>query len=232
LKFINLFFIILLVNIKLDAYLLQEPAQIPTNSTSLLNKDTLELLCLDAKWSDSHGSDKKSYLGAGILYYAIVYAKKAKLSVCLGSGGGFVPRIMRQAQRDLNIEGSQTILIDGNLGRYGTPDWLSENSTFRIQFPDIKIIIERTDSAVSMFNKYPKIDYLHIDADHSLKGCTLDFNNYLPYMSKTGIITIHDTGTKSTLACKKIVKKLRGRGFNVVNFYEQGNGFALIQLGD
>ena len=38
-----------------------------------------------------------------------------------------------------------------------------------------------------------KIDYLHIDADHTYEGCKLDFDLYSTIMSENGIISIHDT---------------------------------------
>ena len=72
------------------------------------------MITADDRWCASHGSrDGSPSLGAGILYYGIVYASKAKTCVCLGSGGGFVPRLMRQAQRDLKLQAAQTILVDG-----------------------------------------------------------------------------------------------------------------------
>jgi hypothetical protein len=66
------------------------------------------------RWCASHGAvPDGSDLGAGMLYYSLAYATKATTCVCLGSGGGFVPRLMRQAQRDLGIPGGRTILVDG-----------------------------------------------------------------------------------------------------------------------
>ena len=38
-----------------------------------------------------------------------------------------------------------------------------------------------------------KIDYLHIDGDHSYEGVKKDFELYSTIMSENGIITIHDT---------------------------------------
>src|SRR5262245_38832527 len=61
-----------------------------------------ELLTREAPWHESHGADG-AYLGMGLLYYALTYSLRADVAVCLGSGGGFVPRLMRQAQRDLGI---------------------------------------------------------------------------------------------------------------------------------
>ena len=99
----------------------------------LLNKKAIaEYFTHEAPWSGSHGADQ-DYLGMGLLYYAIVYALKAQVAVCLGSGGGFVPRVMRQAQRDLGIgETSQTILVDGNhpAAGWGSPTWLDSKTHF------------------------------------------------------------------------------------------------------
>ena len=41
-----------------------------------------------------------------------------------------------------------------------------------------------------------KIDYLHIDADHTYEGCKLDFDLYSTIMNENGIISIHDTDEK------------------------------------
>ena len=65
-------------------------------------------LTVDDPWCFSHGSGNGSEdLGAGMLYYSLAYSLKARTCVCLGSGGGFVPRMMRQAQRDLELGGEQ-----------------------------------------------------------------------------------------------------------------------------
>ena len=53
-------------------------------------------MCREAAWKESHAATA-SFLGSGILYYSFTYMLKAKVAVCLGSGGGFVPRLMRQA---------------------------------------------------------------------------------------------------------------------------------------
>lgn len=43
------------------------------------------VLTVDDPWCASHGSgDTSSDLGAGILYYGLAYALKARICVCLG----------------------------------------------------------------------------------------------------------------------------------------------------
>ncbi|MES2198948.1 MAG: hypothetical protein V4489_02110 [Chlamydiota bacterium] len=51
---------------------------------------------------------------------------------------------MRQAQRDLELENGETIPIDGNMGRWGRPEWVALDSFFRKSFPDVRIILEST----------------------------------------------------------------------------------------
>lgn len=142
-------------------------------------------------------------------------------------GGGFVPRVMRQVQRDLNLSDARTVLVDANIGGHGTPAWLSPNHFFRRKFSDIEILMDLT-SRVAKAHPDWKIDYFHIDADHSFKGAYQDFKDYLPLMNKGGIITFHDTG--GSLPCAKVIPLLQKQGYEVVNFKEIGAGVAIIYL--
>ncbi len=186
-----------------------------------------EELTKSAHWGFLHGARQED-LGAGMLYYGLAYSKKAKCCVCLGSGDGFVPRVMRQAQRDLHIENSKTILVDGNIGRWGRPEWLSQKSFFRNHYPEIEIVLNTTKN-VSMTNAREwQIDYLHIDADRTVKGAMQDFIDYLPFMAKNGVITLHDTGPLAP--CSHVVTLLQEQGYHVVNFETLGTGVAIISL--
>ncbi len=178
-------------------------------------------------WAGLHGAKGKN-LGAGMLYYGIVYAMSAKTCVCLGSGDGFVPRVLRQAQRDMGLEDSRTILIDGNTGKWGHPLWLPENSIFKREFPEIEILLMTTKKALEVAKEW-KIDYLHIDADRTVRGALQDFLDYLPMMAENGMIVLHDTGSRS--ACGAVVVKIRELGYSVINFPNLGSGCALIEVG-
>ena len=194
---------------------------------TLLNVDYIKkYLTHQAAWADSHGAGGED-LGAGMLYYSLVYMKKAKLCVCLGSGGGFVPRMMKQAQRDCKLRGARTILVDGNMGDFGRPMWLSNTHFFKQEFPDVEILIMRTCEAAKAHPEW-KIDYLHIDADHSFEGAYADFLDFFPLMKKNGVITFHDTSGK--LPCAQVIPLLQQQGFEVVNFTELGEGVAMIHL--
>jgi hypothetical protein len=119
-----------------------------------------------------------------------------------------------------------TILVDGNMGSWGTPKWLDPHSFFRTKFSDVEVIVDTTHHVAQNWDRNVKIDYLHIDADHSLEGSLQDFLDYLPFMNSQGVITFHDTGGE--LPCAKAVELIKKQGFEVVNFKEYGAGVAII----
>lgn len=196
---------------------------------SIINKDYIrDVINQSAAWSVSHGSDEHEYMGAGLLYYSLVYMLRANLCVCLGSGGGFVPRIMRQAQRDLGMPRARTILVDANQGDWGRPQWLDGDSFFRSNFPDIEIILGRTLDVAERYAGEWKIDYLHLDADHSHEASLRDFQAYKSLMADDGVITFHDT--YGEIPCVKTLDDVRAEGHDVVDFPNIGGGFAMIRL--
>ena len=167
-------------------------------------KEYTELVPIKYRWT--HGATDK-YLGDGLLVYSIIQYMKYKTCVVLGSGGGFIPRIISQARIDLHdfgiFEGNKsmeygdsgtTILVDANNGVNGQPDWLKKSSFFRTNFP-CKIILETTENAYYNYfvKEEVKIDYLHIDAGHSYKDVANDFNLYSKLLKEDGMIAIHDT---------------------------------------
>jgi hypothetical protein len=186
-----------------------------------------EYLTNPAYWGKLHGA-RGGDLGAGMLYYGLVYAMKAKVCVCLGSGDGFVPRAMRQAQRDLQLADAETILVDCNCGNRGRPQWLLETSVFKQEFPEIKIILDKTCNVARKEATEWKIDYLHIDADRTIEGAFQDFVDYLPFVEKGGIISLHDTG--SGRPCSHVVERIRQLGYPVINIENLGTGLALIYI--
>lgn len=132
---------------------------------------------------------------------------RAKVCVCLGSGGGFIPRIMTQARIDLHsqniFEGNRdynwgdigtTYIVDAMNGIGGHVDWFKEESFFRRTFYP-RIINDTTANAFHNFFVLNdiKIDYLHIDAGHSYENVKEDFELYSQLLSSNGIISIHDT---------------------------------------
>ncbi len=217
-----LLFLIIFVQLMVNIYL---ECSFSKNFTLINKKYISNFLNKDAPWSGSHGAEN-NYLGAGLLYYCLAYMQQARLCVCLGSGGGFVPRVMRQAQRDLDISLSKTVLVDANIGDYGRPQWLSPDSFFNKEFPDIEIILKKTHDVALNEGKGWQIDYLHIDADHSFEGALQDFRDYLPLMAANGVITIHDTD--GSLPCSKVIDVVIEEGFEVVNLRHLGAGIAIV----
>ena len=167
----------------------------------LTNNDTEPV---SYRWT--HGATDE-HLGDGLLIYSIIQFIRAKVCVCLGSGGGFIPRIMTQARVDLYdtgiFEGDRdynwgdigvTFVVDAANEIGGNVDWLKEDSFFRKTFHP-RIINETTEKAYKNFfiKEDIKIDYLHIDAGHTYKDVKRDFNQYSKLLCKNGIISIHDT---------------------------------------
>lgn len=181
-----------------------------------------------AHWATSHASDEDGYIGAGLLYYSLVYMLRAELCVCIGSGGGFVPRIMKQAQRDLRLSQARTVLIDADQGDWGRPQWMDEGSFFRTTFPDVEIILDRSHNVAAGAGRDWKINYLHIDGDHSYEGSLQDYRDYKGLMAPGSIITFHDT--YGEIPCYKTLHDVRADGHDVIDFREIGGGFAMIRL--
>jgi hypothetical protein len=168
------------------------------------DKEFKELSPVKYRWT--HGATDL-HLGDGLLIYSAIQYMRAKVCVCLGSGGGFIPRIMSQARMDLHdqkiFDGEKlmewgnigtTILVDASNGVGGYTDWIEKDSFYRTHFPS-RVILDTTENAYYNFfvKEDIKIDYLHIDAGHSYEDVKKDFDLYSKLLSPNGIISIHDT---------------------------------------
>ena len=167
-------------------------------------KEYTEHIPLKYRWT--HGATEFS-LGDGLLVYSVIHYMRAKTCVCLGSGGGFIPRIMTQARFDLYdskiFAGNKdinwgdigsTYLVDADNGVGGFTDWTDENSYYRKHF-DPRLLLTTTEEAFYNFfvKEDIKIDYLHIDAGHTYEDVKNDFELYSQLLQPHGIISIHDT---------------------------------------
>ena len=161
---------------------------------------------VDIPYRWTHGATKE-HMGDGLLVYSIIQHMRAKVCVCIGSGGGFIPRIMTQARMDLweqrIFEGNNdknwgdigtTYVVDACNGIGGKSDIEDESSLFRSAFHP-RFIKETSEKAYYDFfvKQDIKIDVLFIDGDHSYEGVKLDFDLYSTIVSDKGIIMIHDT---------------------------------------
>lgn len=147
------------------------------------------------------------HLGDGLIVYSIIQHMRAKNCVCIGSGGGFIPRIMTIARRDLYKQGifegnedinwgdiGATYLVDACNGVGGFNDLEDENSFFRRVFSP-RFIKDTSENAYYNFfiPQDIKIDLLFIDGDHSYEGVKLDFELYSKLLAPKGVVILHDS---------------------------------------
>lgn len=170
----------------------------------------------------THGATK-SHLGDGLIIYSLIQHMRAKVCVCIGSGGGFIPRIMTQAKVDLHkqkiFDGDPdynwgdigaTYLVDACNGVGGPNDLENEDSFFRLNFYPRLIKSTSVDAYYDFFVRQDiKIDVLFIDGDHSYDGVKTDFDLYSKILSDNGLIVIHDTDSdyEETLIVSEDTKK-------------------------
>ena len=174
-----------------------------TNNHTIDENGNMILEPIKYRWS--HGATD-THLGDGLMIYSLIMFNRAKVCVCIGSGGGFIPRLMTQARKDLWEQGifdgnnsvewgdiGTTIIVDAANGVGGFADWTNENSFLRQHFQP-QVILETSERAFYDYfvRQDIKIDYLHIDGDQSYEGVKKDFELYSTIMSENGIITIHD----------------------------------------
>lgn len=147
------------------------------------------------------------HMGDGIVIYSIIQHLRAKNCVCIGSGGGFIPRIMTQARIDLHRQGifegngdynwgdiGATYVVDACNGVGGDTDIDNKDSFYRKTFYP-RFVKDTSENAYYNFFVLQdiKIDVLFIDGDHTYEGVKKDFDLYSNLLSENGIIVIHDT---------------------------------------
>ena len=69
-----------------------------TNNHSIDEDGNIILEPVKYRWT--HGATDL-HLGDGLLVYSLIQFNRAKICVCIGSGGGFIPRLMTQSRIDL-----------------------------------------------------------------------------------------------------------------------------------
>ena len=163
------------------------------------------------------------HMGDGIVVYSLIQHMRAKNCVVIGSGGGFIPRIVTQARVDLHSQGifegdtdlnwgdiGATYVVDACNGIGGPNDLENEESFYRKHFYPRFIKATSEDAYYDFFVRQDiKIDFLFIDGDHSYEGVKLDFDLYSNLLSENGIIVLHDTDPKyeETLIVSEDAKK-------------------------
>jgi len=163
------------------------------------------------------------HMGDGLMVYSIIQHMRAKNCVCIGSGGGYIPRIMTQARIDLHkqniFEGNgdynwgdigSTYVVDACNGIGGPNDLDNEDSFYRKNFYPRFIKSTSVDAYYDFFVRQDiQIDVLWIDGDHTYEGVKTDFELYSKILSDNGIIIIHDTDEnyEETLIVSEDAKK-------------------------
>ena len=222
----------------------------PTTAKSLLNLDFIRSTLLkEAPWAESHGADHNTYLGGALLYYAYAYAFQAKTIVVLGSGGGFIPRVLKQCQRDLEASGRpgpyNLYLIDAHLPQAGWGStFYADNldTIMRKDYNDIHYIFNLTDDAYPILkSKGITIDYLHVDADHGFEQSFKDFDNYANLLSDRAVISFHDTCRDLNRKCHvtgvaqtidKVRSEMVDRGLQLMDAHYLYRGLAFAIKSD
>ena len=150
------------------------------------------------------------HMGDGIVVYSMIQHMRAKNCVCIGSGGGYIPRIITQARLDLHQQGifegnrdynwgdiGSTYVVDACNGIGGPNDLENEDSFYRTHFYPRFIKSTSEEAYYDFFVRQDiKIDFLFIDGDHTYEGVKLDFDLYSNILSDNGVIMIHDTDEK------------------------------------
>ena len=205
---------------------------------SIINTDFIKnSMTVGCTFANSHGSEKDSdYLGGAMLYYSLVYSNKYKNCLVLGSGNGFVPRILKQAQIDAKVDG-EVLLVDANIGGFGRPDYLEEDSFFRKNF-DIKFALKKTKEFFE--SNIDTFDFIHVDADHTYNGVKYDFENSIKILKDYGTIIVHDIALKNELTDQKSKKVGCGVSYfyrelvdsnvyDTMSFYGIGTGIGVVR---
>jgi len=185
-------------------------------------------------YAQGHGATERG-LDGGIVYYALACMMRSRVSVCLGSGGGFVPCLMRQAQRDLGLEDSVTYLVDAIMPEagFGGPEigggWRDPKGVFSQKYPEIVTLnCLTTEAGRGFFRKNEvRIEFLHVDANHSFEHALEDFETFLPLLTTGAVVTFHDTNTEDI---QRVLAEVAVRHeFQCLDMPDLGAGIAVVR---
>lgn len=148
----------------------------------------------DTPWDELH---YVQYHGDTIpLVEGIIKVNKPELCVCIGTGDGCIPRVLRESQIASGNANGKMVLIDLGETMGAMPEQIHDpNSVFRTVYPDIDVFkgYSVPDGITYLRNNnLDKIDVLWIDGDHSFNGAYSDFVSYAPMVKEDGYIFMHD----------------------------------------
>lgn len=149
---------------------------------------------IDLEYHKSHGINSDNTIP---IIESFIKFTKPNICVCIGTGDGLIPRVLRQSQINSGKINGKTILIDLGETMGAMPDKIHNlNSKFRKIYPDIDVFKGfSVPNGINYLknNNIHNIDILWIDGDHSFEGSLNDFKNYSKLLSNNGFIFMHDT---------------------------------------
>jgi hypothetical protein len=143
---------------------------------------------------------------------------------------------MRLAQHDMGAEDAVTYLVDGIMPEAGcgSPEvpggWTDEDSPLAMHFRDVVILNCLTLEAARGFFRKNRvtIDYLHIDADHSLEAVLGDWQAYLPLLAREAVVSLHDTGKPAVERALNAIREDHPE-FQCLDLPDVGAGLAILR---
>jgi len=184
----------------------------------LLNSGTVAKVLEGERFARGHGADG-DYQGAGLLYATLPYLKRARVCVCLGTGSGYVAKWMSLGQQAAEALPRRTIIVDANTegADGGKPDYFvdpgedGDPGPLRRNFPEIEIVEGTWEALFEVLPRGendPRIDYLHIDADHRWEYVSSDFWAVQPWLHRGSVVTLHDS-KHSSFGVRYLVRLIR-----------------------
>ena len=162
--------------------------------------DVANYLSTSSFWSPENITHPLSWVGHIPFAFWIVEAAKPGVLVELGTHSGNSYFSFCQAVKRLNL---RTLCYavdswqgDEHSGYYGEDIFQAVSEKNRLEYDSFsRLIRSQFDEARGRFDD-ASIDLLHIDGLHTYEAVKHDFENWLPKMSKSGIILLHDTNVR------------------------------------
>lgn len=193
-------------------------------------------------YAPGHGTVKNTgYLGLGLLYYALAFGFSSRLALVLGSGGGFLPALVSQAQRDRGGRKGGVAVVDANFQSkdlwmyHGSPQsWASGDSEMRGRFPEIELWENVSTVAARHVDNILQgrtLGYVHVDFTTTFEGLAAALADWLPLVPASAVVTIHDTNPGDVVA--PMLTLLKHLGFKVLRLHgiESYRGLAIVRPG-
>lgn len=139
-------------------------------------------------WSREYDSDEDAR-NDEYKTHALI-AKNCKLGIVeIGVLDGETSKIMAEANPSIPVYGIDPLIPDSmNPNLIGSVAKINENTRNTKNFRLIK------DYSFNVVKKWDKqFDYLFIDGDHSYEATKKDYEDWLPKLSKNGIVSFHDS---------------------------------------